>query len=799
MKHFFSLLTFSVLTLVMLSSTKAQTTKVTLNGHVKDSLSGSPLPFATIELSGQSAKFQGTTDETGRFQINGLDTGAYTVSVNYIGYTPVSNFILHLHQSAEVLEIAMTQQPKTLNGVVVIASKPLITMRSDKIIVNVEQSPMAASENIYQTIKRSPGVMDMQGLKLRGKTVTVYVNGRPLRLAGQELENYLSAIPANTVESLELMPNPSAKYEASGAAIINIVLAKNKNLGTNGTLNVGTGVGHHLLYNGGVSLNYRTEKFNVYGSYDYMHSRTDAENTTTRYISQGLTVNDLQSVNNNLNSHTYKLGFDQTLSKRSSWGMLIRGNFNQKETDMNNNSLLSGTALKDDSSSRLFRENTSRIHTPSANVYFKTLIGKQKNELSFNADYFNYDKNWNNNMLVRFYDENKMEYGTPQLVRSLSPANNQVLSFNGDYSFKVTKLKFETGVKSIFTKTDNDLLWETFNQNNWEKDNNRSNRFIYKENIHAAYLNGYRSYGKFDLQAGLRAEYTENEGNSVTLQQIKKNDYISFFPSLSVGFNLSEKQQYSASYSRKIERFGFDIVNPFLVYQSQYQYYQGNPAIRPSYSHNVDLSWMYNNSWMANISYSKYKDALAEVYRKDENNITIGSFDNVSGATQVLAGLSYNKGFLNGKIYTSVNLNGLYAKYNAGTTTNLDNSTIAIMASNSTIYKPADTWKTELSISYSSPWRFGAYDFKSQFYMGMGVSKTILQKKGTLTLNVSDIFNTNKSRYQIESYNVLANQRNNPETRFLKLTFSYKFGNQQVKAARNRRTSMDEMKNRMGN
>ncbi len=770
----------------------AQEQPVILKGRVVDSLTRRPLPFAAIQISLQGKAYPCVANDSGMYQISLPDTGSYTFAANYLGYNVYAQTVSIQHKTA-MQDLLLSRQVKTLNGVEVKSSQPYIAVQRDKIVVNIAQSPLAAGDNAYQALKRAPGVMDQQGLKLRGKTVTVYINGRPSRLSGQELENYLSAMPANTIESFELMPNPSAKYEADGAAVINIVLAKNKSLGTNGTVNLGAGMGNHLLYNGGVSLNYRDKVLNVYGSYDYMNRSTDATNTATRTISKNYIIQDQQHAENDLQSHTYKLGFDRTIDKRSSFGALLRGNIRTKEQTMANTS-----RLPNDSSSVLDKVNHTNFQTPAVNVYFKTLLGKQKNELTLNGDYYSYDKKANDNLTTRNFDAQGMGYGQPSQVRYQSPANNQVFSFSGDYNFKAFKTTFESGVKSIFTKTDNNLIWENFDANNWKEDIFRSNHFIYKENVYSAYLTASRTFHKFDMQAGLRVEHTDNSGNSVTLSQVHNNGYTNLFPSLSINFNQSEKQQFTFAYSRKIERFGLDIVNPFLVYQSQYQYSKGNPAIKPTLSDNLELGWMYNNSWMASIGYGHFSDVLAEVYHREDNSaVTIGTYDNVASGDQLMLGLSYYKGFLKDKIYTVTSVNALYAKYNAPASTKLDKSGIGAMASNNTSFKLDGNWKAEINTSYTSPLKFGAYDFRSQFSMGLGVTRSVLQKKGSLTLNVSDVFNTEKRNYSILSYDVAAVLRNNPETRFVKLVFNYRFGNQQVKTARARRTNIDEVKQRM--
>ncbi|NIG54769.1 outer membrane beta-barrel family protein [Chitinophaga sp. Cy-1792] len=788
MKH---IIYFLALFFLAFSSSAQQ--QLSLQGRILDSASHAPLPFAALQISKNSTNYQLTADENGNFRFMNLDSGTYQLSVNYMGYRPVSNQPVYL--KAEVnMDFLLKQLVKTLNGVEVAASQPYISMQPDKIVVNLAQSPMNAGENAWEAMKKAPGVTAADGIKLRGKSVAVYINGKPSRLSGADLEAYLAAIPAATIENLELMPNPSAKYEANGAAIINLVLAKNKNLGTNGAVNLGAGTGNHFLYNGGVSLNHRTANTNIYGSYDYMNRNTDATTATTRFIDPQLLISDLQTQGSVLASHTYKIGIDQTINKTNSFGLIIRGNYRERNTDVRNNAVMT----IQDSSSVMQHNSQAAYHTPAVNAYYKVLLGKRKNELSVNADYFSYRKTLQEDYRINYYDEHNVAYGQPALMKSNAPASNNVWAFSSDYSFLLKKFRMETGIKAVLTNTDNDQQWQQFDKTVWEKDSVRSNHFIYQENVYSAYLTAARTFKKWDLQAGLRMEHTASSGNSVTLHQINENSYTSLFPSFTAGYNMNEQQQYSFSYSRKIERFGLDIVNPFRIYQSQYQYYQGNPGIRPTFSDNLDVSWMYNAVWMVSASYGHYSDVLAEVFHKEAGtDVTISGYDNVSSADQLTTTISYSKGFLKDKLFTTTSITGLYAKYNAAASTNLDRATVGVMAYNSSILKVNKTMKVEVSTSYSAPFRFGSYSFSDIFNIGLGVSKTVLEKKGTVTLNVTDIFNTAKRRYDILSYDVHARQISSPETRFVKLTFNYRFGNQQVKSARNRNTAIDEVKQRM--
>ncbi|MET0463653.1 MAG: TonB-dependent receptor [Chitinophagaceae bacterium] len=789
MQHINKIILLLAFSIAISSGAHAQS----ISGIIIDSLSGHLLANATVTIGQGGREITTVNAEKGSFRFAGLDSSAaYELNIRYSGYR--KEILTSVKPSNTVLSVYLMPEQKEMAGVTVSSAKPFIEQKNDKITVNVAQSPIVAGGNAYDAVKKAPGITDFQQLQFRGKNVTVYINDKPARLGGEELKNYLSSMPANTVERVEVIPNPSAKYEANGGPVINIILAKSKELGTNGVLTAGAGAGRYPRLNSGLSLNHRTSALNIYGSYDYLQNKTRSVTRTDRSFNQLFSINDEQRSFDKINSHSAKAGLDYTLNKKSTAGILVRGVFTDRNKNSQNISVTSA-----DSSSTVANEGRSEVSTISANIYYKTRIGKT-GDLSLNADHFNFNKARNDEFSTRYYDAKRHEYAHPYLLRASAPADNKIQSFSADYAFKANKIRYEAGAKAVLTRTDNTSHWEKNANGNWENDVQKSNRFIYKENVYAAYASASGSNGKFDVEAGLRMEYTNANGYSVTLKQESDNDYISLFPSLSVSFNQSEQQQYSFSYRRRIERFGFDIVNPFIVYQNQYAFYQGNPFIRPSFSDNFSLGWTYGNEWMASVDYGHFTDALAEVYKKTANgDAMISTFENIASADQLSLNISYTKSLLQGKLTTSNSLGGLYAKYNAPAATDLNNAALGVFLNSSNMVSLGKAWRGEMSAAYYSPMQFGAYQFSSQFFASLGFSRTLLQKKATLGISVTDIFNSNKQRYSVASYGVQAMTKSMPETRFIKLNFTYKFGNKNVKAAKNRQTGIDDVKRRMSN
>lgn len=702
--------------------------------------------------------------------------------------------------SAQTTADTLNAKPNALSSVTVTANKPYLEQKGDKLTIQVAQSPMAAGDNIYEVIKRAPGVIEANGLQFRGKKVAVYINGTPSRLSGDELQTYLASLPAGSVEKLEMLSAPSARYEANGAAVINLILAKSKSLGTNGIITAGGGMGIHARYNGGINLNHRTARMNMYGSYDVMHTNLSSNTQASRFLQAGNAINETISSLDHTTSHTMKAGIDYTLSPRSSAGILVRGTLLSKEKNVSNQSLrhhYANTTPETDSASLLSNQNNSRLFTPAINIYYK-LKTSHTATLTINGDYYQYRRTRNDNYDTRYVTGHQQEYNLPLILRNQSAPQNQISSLAADYIFTHGKTQYEAGAKAVFTSTDNNLIRETRQNGNWQNDTTRSNRFLFRENIYAAYFSGARSFGKVDIQAGLRMEHTTTTGHSVTLNQENKRHYINLFPSLSIAFAASATQQLGFTYNRKIERFSFNTVNPFTTYVGPYTREQGNPHILPTYSHNFGLTWSNGSEWMASLSYGHYKDVQVDVFRKSNTeDAMVTTADNAEGAGQWDMVISHSKKLFHNRWQSTSSFYVMHAQYYASVASGLSSAAFAGSFSSSQVYTLSSSCKAEVSASYTSPLAFGAYHIHSVFTVGAGISQQLWNKKGTLTLNITDLFNSNRSRYTTRSYQVGSIVYHKPESRIVKLTFTWRFGNQQLKAAAGRKTGIDEAKRRM--
>jgi len=688
-----------------------------------------------------------------------------------------------------------------LKAVTVAATRPFMVQSADRITLNVAESPVAAGSNAYDVILRAPGVSaDQSGkLSVRGRSVNVWIDGRPSNLSGEELKNTLQAMNGSSLDKVEVITHPSARYDAQGAAVINIKTLKGRNLGTNGTLTAGAGTGRFPRFNSGISLNYRSAKVNVYGSYDYNNNQQYYDNHSTRYIGAASTIAESEYDKRKRNSNSFRLGLDYDLNKTTSLGVLARGYLNYRNRQVENTTQLR-TLQQPDSLSTVYTNGKARFFSPSVNIFFKKILNKQGSEITVNADYFRYNKSWEDHFITRFYDGLQKPYRQADTLNNHSPAHNDVYAVSADYTYPAKWGKLESGIKLTRTTTDNDVQWQNAVDGDWITDNSKTNHFIFHENISAAYINFSKTIGKYSIQAGVRAEQTSTEGYSVTLQQKNNNDYFNIFPNLLVQYAMSPLHVFGLGYKKNIVRYGFDYVNPFILYQSQYTYSQGNPYIRPQIDNSVELSYSYAGKLSASLTYARSTNSLTPVYRQDTvSKLIISSYDNLSEADFLYFTVMSNLSI--GKSSSIINTaSALYSAYHGTSGAGaLDNKAFAAQFSSNYILKLSQRTTAEATGFYVTPVASGIYKVSSVFKIDIGISRKILQDRGSLKLSVSDIFNTLRSKYTVENYqNVNASYNNKPETRFFNLVFNYKFGNQYVKAGKNRKTGTDELRARMG-
>ncbi len=420
-------------------------------------------------------------------------------------------------------------------------------------------------------------------------------------------------------------------------------------------------------------------------------------------------------------------------------------------------------------------------------------------ELTFDADYVRYGGESFNNLNTSYYKPDGAADGAPELVRNQMPSVINIGVAKLDFAQTLGKGKFETGLKTSYVASDNNMTFEV-KQDVWTIDPARTNQFKYTENINAAYVNyGGKLGTKTSYQLGFRAEHTHSVGNSVTLNDVRDRNYLNLFPSVFLSRQLDSSNVLNFSYSRRIDRPNYQSLNPFEFYLDPYTFQRGNPNLRPQYTHAVQLTHVYKNFLNTSLSYSRINDLIAnevphQIASENKTYVTTENLDNQDNLN-----LTVSLPIPVTKWWTmQANFTGSYNRYKTYYQDALyDVEQFNYNVNASSQFKMANDWSAELSGWYNSRSVFGFFVSKPQGMINLGLQKSIWEKKGTLRLNVSDIFWMNKFRGTSEFQDISLRVNSTWPSRQLRLTFTYRFGNQNVKGARQRNTGADDLQQRV--
>lgn len=804
MRKLFFILFVSVLT----TSVEAQ-----IHGKVTDN-EGKPVTGATVSLLKDSAIIKlALTKDAGIYEFTNIKEGVYKISASYVGFAPaVSSAIQFSGTDVTVPEIRLTKSTGDLQNVTVTARKPMVEMKADKTILNVEGTINSTGSDALELLRKAPGVtVDKdENLGIAGKTgVQVYIDGRPTPLSGQDLATYLKTMQSSQIESIEIITNPSAKYEAAGnAGIINIRLKKNKAFGTNGSANAGWNIGAYAKYNAGISLNHRNNKINVYGNYNYNHAKMESSLSIYRSILDTLFDQTGRNVFT-ARSHNFKGGIDYTINKQSSIGAIINGSISDPSLETNSNTPIiyrptntTDRILRASNASDLERDN----FTFNLNYNY---TGKDGKSLVLNADHGFYDLNTNQYQPNTYYTASGAKIGSVA-YRMISPTKINISSFKADYEQNFAKGKLGIGGKTAFITSDNDFRRFDVTSAGDVYDKDRSNRFKYEENINAIYANYNRAWKGIMIQAGLRAENTVSEGKSAglknsgsgyveTVSSFKRN-YTDLFPSASVTFNGNPMKQWSLTYSRRIDRPAYQDLNPFEMKLDEYTFQKGNTDLRPQYTNSFGVTHTYKYKLNATLNYSHVKDIFTQLIDTAEQSKSFISKRNLAKQDIISLNISYPVMYKTFTAFFNVNTN--YSEYEAdfgaGRKVDLDAFGLNAFVQNSLKFGKTKAWTAELTAFYNAPTIYqGAFKAKSLWAIDMGMQKQVMKGKGTIKASVSDVFRTLKFNGTQEFAGQVSKFSSQWESRQFKLSFNFRFGSNTVKAAKQKTTGAEEENKRV--
>ena len=791
-----------------------------ISGQVQES-AGKGVNGATVTLlkaTDSSLVKAAVSDRNGHYELENIKEGRYLLSITSVGFdkhlTPA--FDLAAGSTVQAPAVTLTTAAQGLSGVTVTARRPLIENRIDKMVVNVDASPTNAGASALEVLEKSPGIsVDRDGnISIKGKQgVIVLMDGKQTYLSGQDLANLLRNMPASELDQIEIMTQPSAKFDASGnSGILNLRTKKSLTRGFNGTINLSYVQGRYPKSPNSVAFNYRSGKINLFSNLSYSYwSGFNDQHLLRKFRSNGVVSSIFdQQADQKHHGHNFsaRVGMDYNINKNTSIGFIVNGIYNPRRWENKGRADILDGAGQLDSFNLVETINRDTWQNYGANVNFRRVLNPNGREFTADLDRIQYNTRSRQTSDNYTYLPNGAFASNPFLLRGNLPADITIYSGKADYVHPIGKeAKFEAGVKSSYVTTDNDAQYTYYNhtESKWLTDNTRSNRFKYEENINAAYVNYSRQIKKWGMQTGLRMENTISKGhqlgNAVQKDSAFKKNYTQLFPTAYLSYTHNDKNTFTLSYGRRIERPNYQDMNPFQYFLDQYTFRQGNPALQPMFTHNIELSHNFRKALNTTLSYTSTTDILNDILKQnDDTKVTYQTKENVAKRQTLGVSVSYNAPITKWWT-TSVFLNVNNSHYE-GIVNNqfLDVSLTSFMGHSSQQFRFAKTWSAEINGFYrTSAQETGMFLIRPMGVVSFGFGKQILKTKGSLKLNIYDPFYIQKALVIIDYGNIDAEVNNRWDNRRVGLTFTYRFSKGQNVQPQSRRTSSaQEEQNRVG-
>ncbi|GAB3317119.1 outer membrane beta-barrel family protein [Larkinella ripae] len=780
-----------------------------LTGSVRDE-GGKPLPFVGVALlnARDSSVAKGTaSDQQGTYAFENVRPGQYVVRATAVGYQKVHSTVLDVTtRPTDVPTLTLLESTGKLAEVQVTAKKPFVEQQLDRMVVNVANSIVGSGSTALEVLEKSPGVtVDYQNerLQLRGKEgVIVQIDGKQSYLSAQDVIALLRSMSSDNIETIELITNPSAKYDAAGnSGIINIRLKKNSNLGTNGTVSVAGGSGRFDRERGSLQLNHRTNKLNLFGTYslnrggnywDFQLDRVQPDpspaDANRRNVVSQYTYLTFRDVGQNA-----KAGLDFSPTKNTTIGVVWTGFW----SDHREKGPAGANFRRTETGPVYLQTQTQKTYNTSSqnqlgNLNLQHTFGQTDGQLNADFDLGHFTRQYTNSLLTQTLIALGDAVPPVDGLLITQPTTIDIRTVKVDYSRPLSKdWKLETGLKRASVKTDNDLKLSSGPTGALEPNPALSNHFQYTEKVSAAYASLSGKWGKTNLQLGLRAEHTHSTGNSLTLNQVVTRDYLKWFPSLFVSLPLSANQTLTFSYSHRIDRPNYQNLNPARGYVDPYAYSQGNAYLRPQFTHALEAKLGLKGGLFVALGANYTTDLMFFTIHALEGNKSYVTTENLGGMQGYLATLSWPLTIVKGW-QLQTNVLGYYNRFQydyEGTVLQVQN--VAGRLNGNNAFTLGKGWTAELNGWVSTPSVNGIWRSPWLGALDAGLQKAI-SPVFKCKFSLQDIFHTNFFRPSVETATTTQVGFMKFDTRVALLNLTYSFGNQKLKGERQRRSASED-------
>ena len=804
------------LTFLSVFSQKPLNNQISITGNIIDSNTKEPLEYATVVLNNLETKqlSGGITDEKGNFTIK-IIPGTYDISFEFISFKTIKISKKIINSSLNFGTIKLSEDSDKLDEIVIIAEKSTVEIRLDKRIYNVGKDMTVKGGSASDVLDNVPSVdVDVEGnVSLRGnENVRILIDGKPSALIGLSGSDALRQLPADAIERVEVVTSPSARYDAEGTAgILNIILRKGVATGLNGSLN--TTIGDPTQYRIASNINFRTKKINFFTNLGYRNSSSPGKFLTNLSTFENESVNSLRIEDRDFerkrNGYNINLGLEYFLSNESS---------------------ITGTYFYRDSDNKNLSTNAIQVFDVNNILEFSDVRVQDEDEIDETSQIsLNYTNNINSSghkLTIDFQYSDSKEIETAFIDDSLASENNITTEnskstlIQSDYVLPIGEhMQFELGYRGDFQDLNSNFLVNRIPV----LDFNPSNNLTFKQNVNAIYSQFGNKINKFSYLLGLRTEITDVKVRLTNTNENFDYRYTEVFPTINFGLERTDNQSFTLGYSRRLRRPRYWYLNPFESRNSQNVIYKGNPGLIPTFTNSFDLGFLQKIGKLTLNSSIYFQHSVNAIQRVSRDEIRL-----LDGVNQVITirepinlasedrygfelTANYNP---SKKVRLSGSFNvfqqeskGLY-EYNKFT---IDETSGAItsMPETQDLGNINNSWFSRFNATFTLPWKIqmqnrlsyrgprytAQSESKGMFSANIALSKDVFSEKGTLVLNVSDVFNSRKWRStnfnpNKENPTSINSQESQWRVRQISLNFTYRF-NQKKNQGRERRGGED--------
>jgi hypothetical protein len=777
-----------------------------ITGRVADE-KGEFLPFANVALveTESGALLTGAvTSDDGKFLIESARSAKVHLVVSSIGFETFKTepFDIKPGTNKDFGLITIKEEAGNLSEVTVRATRPEIIVEADKTIVNVEGSVLADGNTALEVIARSPGVYvdENDQINLNGRPgVTVMINDRQTYMSAADLAQFLRSIPADNIKSIEIINNPPSRFDAEGGAgVINIRLKKNNIDGIFGNISAGGMYNGIFGPNAGLSLNIKKGKWTNQASLNYNEFNFVNELDINRnfQLEQGVSSfhqdGKITTYNKSL---FFNGGSDYEINSNHSVGVTVQAseyngeNIGRSLTDINN------PGTEDVFFLRSFNDGASRNRRVFGNFHYVGVLDSLGTKLTSDIDFTKMASSSNSLLSNRNWINDDGPLAARDFILTMNEMDYTIFTAKVDFIRPLGKGRiFESGLKGSWVKSDNNLdLSKAIEDEPFQRDPN-SNHFIYEENVLAAYASYKSKFSEnISFQAGLRTEYSDITGNSVTLDQVNKQNYIDLFPSLSVQQKVSKDYQIIYNANRRITRPNYRLLNPFVFYIDPLTTEEGNPHLRPQYAHNLEMNHVVKGSYQFTLGYSLTNDVFQQIFTQDEETRTTTTYTANLDKAQ-----TWNfRAMIPVEIRPWWNTSNMVQVTNSAWKSLIGDALLDVSQTSFTLrtqhnFNLPAGFRAELMGMYIGPAQYGQATIKGFGWVDLGITKSMMKDKLTLTVNGTDLFASQVIRANVQFENIDTQFRQYRNTQGIRFTLRYKFAKGESFRVSNRSGSTEE-------